>query len=193
MEKAELKNKILRIARKTYKKVSKVEESSSKFLEIQKFPELKRVIESLLSEDFENFISSIDWVAPKPSTFRINLKNNRYFYLMFGKRSWMAQVAGKKYYLRNYSEEQRATEALSYILRYKHTDPNTEEAEDTSSSSSSSGGSSSSSSSGGSGGSSSWDGGGDASLDSDDSADTSTDTGDTGTTPEIDSTPDIEV
>jgi hypothetical protein len=33
-------------------------------------------------------------------------------------RSWVAQIEGKKYYLLNLSEEERAIEALARILRY---------------------------------------------------------------------------
>jgi hypothetical protein len=37
---------------------------------------------------------------------------------MYGKRSWIAQIEGKKYYLLNLPEEERAAEAISRILRY---------------------------------------------------------------------------
>jgi hypothetical protein len=53
-----------------------------------------------------------------PTTFRINLQNNQEFYLIYGKRSWIAQVEGKKYYLVNIPEEQHAVEAIARILRY---------------------------------------------------------------------------
>ena len=65
-----------------------------------------------------NFIASIDWVAPRPTTFRINLKNDFNFYLIWSKRSWIAQVEGKKYYLLNLPEEERATDAIARLLRY---------------------------------------------------------------------------
>jgi hypothetical protein len=38
--------------------------------------------------------------------------------LIYGKRSWIAQVAGKKYYLLNLPEEERAAEAIANLLRY---------------------------------------------------------------------------
>ena len=47
-----------------------------------------------------------------------NLKNNQDFYLIWSPKSWIAQVEGKKYYLLNLPEEQRAAEAISRILRY---------------------------------------------------------------------------
>ena len=71
-----------------------------------------------MTSEFDKFLSSIDWVAPRPTTFRINLKNDQNFYLTFGKRSWICQVEGKKYYLLNLPEEERAAEAIARILRY---------------------------------------------------------------------------
>ena len=71
-----------------------------------------------MTPEFSNFLASIDWVAPRPTTFRINLKNDQEFYLLYGKRSWIAQIEGKKYYLLNLPEEERAAEAISRILRY---------------------------------------------------------------------------
>ena len=68
--------------------------------------------------NFNNFLSSIDWVAPRPTTFRINLRNDENFYLIWMGRSWIAQVEGKKYYLLNLPEEERAVEAIARILRY---------------------------------------------------------------------------
>ncbi len=66
-----------------------------------KFPELKAVIVDLLTHEFDSFLASIDWVAPKPTTFRINLKNDQDFYLIYSRTSWIAQIEGKKYYLLN--------------------------------------------------------------------------------------------
>ena len=67
---------------------------------------------------FGNFLGSIDWVAPKPSTFRINLKNNQFFYLIYNGRSWIAEIEGKSYYLLNLPEEEQSIQAISRILRY---------------------------------------------------------------------------
>ena len=48
----------------------------------------------------------------------INLKNEQIFYLIYGKRSWICQVRGKKYYLLNLPEEERAVQAIANILRF---------------------------------------------------------------------------
>jgi hypothetical protein len=118
MTAAELREKIRVLIPQVYANVKQGEEAAVEFDELTKFPELKSVITDLLSHEFDNFLSSIDWVAPKPSTFRINLKNNQDFYLIYSRRSWIAQIEGKKYYLLNLPEEERATEAIARILRY---------------------------------------------------------------------------
>lgn len=114
----ELKDKIRSIIKKYQDKPLLAPQATPEYDELVRFPELKRVLTDLLSPEYHNFISSIDWVAPMPTTFRINLQNNQEFYLIYGKRSWVAQVEGKKYYLVNLPEEQHAIEALSRILRY---------------------------------------------------------------------------
>ena len=118
MTSEELKAKIKTIIPIVYKARKKVESKAVEYDELTKFPELKEVIVDLLTADFDSFLASIDWVAPRPTTFRINLKNGEDFYLIYNKRSWVAQVEGKKYYLLNLPEEERATEAIARILRY---------------------------------------------------------------------------
>ncbi|MDB4276942.1 hypothetical protein N9864_00305 [bacterium] len=128
MTNAELRNRIKAIIPTVYKAQKKVEASAVEYDELTKFPELKSTIVSLLTSDFDSFLASIDWVAPKPTTFRINLKNDQNFYLIYNGRSWIAQVSGKKYYLLNLPEEQRAVESIARILRYGS---KSEDAEDT--------------------------------------------------------------
>jgi hypothetical protein len=118
MTKEELIARIKRLAPQAIKRQEKVETIAVEYDELTKFPELKNIIVDLLTDEFNKFMSSIDWVAPRPTTFRINLKNGQEFYLIYGKRSWIAQVEGKKYYLLNLPEEERAAEAISRILRY---------------------------------------------------------------------------
>jgi hypothetical protein len=113
----QFKEKIRMIVKRVY--VPKEEDAPViDFEEFKTFPELREIIIDLLTDNYGNFISSIDYVAPKPTTFRINLKNGQYFYLVWSERSWIAQVEGKKYYLLNLNEEERAIEAISRILRY---------------------------------------------------------------------------
>ena len=85
---------------------------------LTKFPSLKGVISDLLTDQYEDFVSDIWWVAPRPTTFKILLANNQHFYLIYTERSWIAKVEGKKFYLSNLNEEERAAESIARILAY---------------------------------------------------------------------------
>ena len=119
MTKDELKEKIRVLVKKVYIDKAKTTIAAAEYDELTKFPELKKVLVDLLTPDFDFFLASIDWVAPRPTTFRINLKNGTSFYLIFTPRSWIAQVEGKKYYLLNLNEEEAACESIARQLRYQ--------------------------------------------------------------------------
>lgn len=136
MTKDELKEKIKVLVQQVYKpKTLTAQDTISldapKFPVLQKFPELKDIIVNLLTDQYEIFVTDIQWVAPKPTTFRIVLGNGEPFMLTYSPRSWVAQIEGKKYYLLNLSEEESATEAIARILSYgiteEKTEPSTEE------------------------------------------------------------------
>ena len=118
MTKAELRDKIQKLAKPVYKSKMKTDDAALAYDELTKFPELKKVIVDLLTSDFDKFLESIDWIAPRPTTFRINLLNGQDFIIIFTDRSWIAKVEGKKYYLLNLDEEERAAQAIARILAY---------------------------------------------------------------------------
>jgi hypothetical protein len=118
MTREDLVTKIKTLAKDVYKGRLKADVAAAEYDELTKFPELKKIIVDLLTPDFDFFLASIDWVSPRPTTFRINLKNGQDFYLIYTPKSWIAQVEGKKYYLLNLNEEQSACESISRILRY---------------------------------------------------------------------------
>jgi hypothetical protein len=118
MTREDLVAKIKTLAKDVYKGRLKADVAAAEYDELTKFPELKKIIVDLLTSDFDFFLASIDWVAPRPTTFRINLKNGQDFYLIYTPKSWIAQVEGKKYYLLNLNEEESACESISRILRY---------------------------------------------------------------------------
>jgi hypothetical protein len=118
MTREELQNRLKILIKQVYSNNTITPEEAVQYDELTKFPELKSVIVDLLTPEYDSFLSSIDWVAPRPTTFRINLKNDQLFYLIYGKRSWIAQVEGKKYYLLNLPEEERAAQSIANILRY---------------------------------------------------------------------------
>ena len=125
MTKDELKEKIKTLVKQIYKPETLSIDTSAeisldapKFPVLQKFPELKDIIIDLLTDQYEIFITDIQWVAPRPTTFRIILGNGEPFLLTYTPRSWIAQVEGKKYYLLNLSEEEQAAQAISRMLAY---------------------------------------------------------------------------
>ena len=118
MTKSELRAKIKVLAKRAYQDRISVDQAAVEYDELTKFPELKDVIVALLGPQFDLFIASIDWVAPKPTTFRINLKNNENFYLVYTPRTFIAEIEGKKYYLLNLNEQENAENAIARMLRY---------------------------------------------------------------------------
>ena len=129
MTKDELKNKIKDLVKKVYSGVSKstdvdldspsvVSLDNERFPVLVKFPTLKDTIIKILTDQYELFLKDIEWVAPRPTTFRIILGNDQVFYLIYTDRTWIAKVEGKKYYLLNLSEEQNCIEAIARILSY---------------------------------------------------------------------------
>ena len=118
MTKQELRDKIKVLVKTVYRDRVSIEQAAVEYDELTKFPELKDVIVSLLGPQFDLFVASIDWVAPKPTTFRINLKNGENFYLVYTPRTFIAEIEGKKYYLLNLNEQENAENAIARILRY---------------------------------------------------------------------------
>lgn len=126
--KQELIDKIQIIARRVYAAKTKdnvlgvspkdVDFDEELFPILTKFPILKTAVTNLLTDQYEDFVKDIWWVAPRPTTFKIVLANNQFFYLIYTERSWIAKVEGKKYYLENLSDEENAANAISRILMY---------------------------------------------------------------------------
>lgn len=91
------------------------EEDPIKYI-LYSYPTLKDSLELLLTENFLDYIVGIYIIAPIPTTFKIILHNNQYFYMIYMGRTWMAKVAGKKYYLLNVGEKGRAIESIVRLL-----------------------------------------------------------------------------
>jgi len=129
MTKDEFKDKIKTLVKQVYAKTEKstkidldspsvVSLDNVRFPVLVKFPTLLDTIVKLLTDQYDLFIKDIEWVAPRPTTFRIILANDQVFYLIFTDRTWIGKVEGKKYYLLNLSEEQNCIEAIARILSY---------------------------------------------------------------------------
>lgn len=136
MQKSEFISKIKVLAKQAYaNKINQPEIAQSKFPMVDKFPPLKDVMDDLFDFQYEPFVEDVEWVAPRPTTFRIKLVNGADFYLIYdgidGKEGlFSAQVSGKRYFLESLPEEQQASEAIARLLRYKFADTGKEELED---------------------------------------------------------------
>ena len=129
MTKDEFKDKIKTLVKQVYAKTEKsskidldspsaVSLDNVRFPVLVKFPTLSATIVKLLTDQYDLFIKDIEWVAPRPTTFRIVLANDQVFYLIYTDRTWIGKVEGKKYYLLNLSEEQNCVESIARILAY---------------------------------------------------------------------------
>ena len=84
---------------------------------LRKYAGLKKTLEYLMTPSFEEYITGIYVVAPKPTTFKIVLHNGEYFFLQFMGKAYEATVQGKKYYLMSIGEKERCMVAISRLLR----------------------------------------------------------------------------
>ena len=92
-----------------------LEDATDKIL--GKFPTVKAAIVKLQTEDFKEFVESIDWISPRPTSFRINLKNGQDYILKWTGKTFEAQILGKKYLLSNIAEYQQALDKLAILYK----------------------------------------------------------------------------
>jgi len=83
-----------------------------------KFPTLKKTLENLMTPEFETFVKQVNWVAPKPTTFKVDLANGEHFFLKWTGQDFESQIGGKKYYLGKTDEFQQALDKLNELLKY---------------------------------------------------------------------------
>ena len=82
-----------------------------------KFPTLKSAIIKLQTEDFKEFVDSVDWISPRPTSFRINLKNGQDYILKWTGKTFEAQILGKRYLLSNIADYQQALDKLAVLYK----------------------------------------------------------------------------
>ena len=83
---------------------------------LQKYPSLKDTLTDLMTESFDEYITGIYVMAPKPTTFKVLLHNGQHFFLIYAKDSYIAKIAGKKYYLLDLGAEEYAIKAIADLL-----------------------------------------------------------------------------
>jgi hypothetical protein len=82
-----------------------------------KFPTIKKTLVSLFTNEYDEFLEDVKWVAPKPSTFMVVLKNGQTFYLKWTGKDFDAQIEGKTYFLGNVSDYQQALDKLNDMFK----------------------------------------------------------------------------
>jgi hypothetical protein len=98
---------------------SDVEDSGYKYpmeLILTKFESLDKILVDLMTDDYKNYVDNINVVAPKPTTFKVDLKNGQNFMLTYDPKSYIAKISGKKYYLKNLGEFERGVKSLADLL-----------------------------------------------------------------------------
>jgi hypothetical protein len=92
-----------------------LEDATDKIL--GKFPTVRAAIVKLQTEDFKQFVESIDWISPRPSSFRVNLKNGQDYILKWTGKTFEAQIMGKRYILSNIADYQQALDKLTILYK----------------------------------------------------------------------------
>jgi hypothetical protein len=83
-----------------------------------KFPELERTLERLMTDDYKTFIKTIDYVAPRPTMFRVVLNNDQTFFLKWMGEHFQAQIEGVRYELDNIAQFEQALDSLGDLFKY---------------------------------------------------------------------------
>lgn len=82
-----------------------------------KFPTLKQAIIKLQTEDFKEFVDTIDWISPRPTSFRVNLKNGQDYILKWTGKTFEANILGKRYYINKIDDYQQALDKLAILYK----------------------------------------------------------------------------
>ena len=88
---------------------------------VYRFPGLKKLMEDLMSPAYGRFISNIDLIAPKPTTFSVKLINGEDFNIVYiGRGNFQVKISGKKYDPINLGDLERASRAISDLLELNY-------------------------------------------------------------------------
>jgi hypothetical protein len=123
MNKALLLEKYIKVA---VKKALKEQEEQQKKAEkamylVYRFPGLKKLMEDLMSPAFGRYVNGINIVAPKPTTFKVDLTNGQDFSIKYiGKGNFQLKIAGKKYDPLNIGELERASQGIADLLELNY-------------------------------------------------------------------------
>lgn len=85
---------------------------------LNKYVSLNEILTEMMTPSFIEYLNGIFIVAPKPTTFKIDLHNGQHFFLTYLGKAYQATVSGKNYYLMTVGEKQLCMQAISRLLRY---------------------------------------------------------------------------
>jgi hypothetical protein len=123
MNKALLLEKYVKVAvRKALKEQEEQQRKAEKAMYmVYRFPGLKKLMEDLMSPAFGRYVNGINIVAPKPTTFKVDLTNGQDFSIKYiGKGNFTVKVAGKKYDPINIGELERASQGIADLLELNY-------------------------------------------------------------------------
>lgn len=113
-----IRGRVKQITGKTSDEFYQDNDNSPMNMIINKFPEIDRILNTLLTSSYRIFIDDIQWVSPKPSTFRVVLPNSQFFLLIWLGKSFIIKVSGKKYDELIKEQLDRAINSISELLQY---------------------------------------------------------------------------
>ena len=120
MTKKELADKVRAAARDVASRADKPENATPMALKysemLYKFPKLQETLIDLMSNEFTTFVEDIEWVAPRPTTFKVVLKNQNTFHLIWNGDTFTARVSGTQYNLSSIGDKERAIKAIQELL-----------------------------------------------------------------------------
>ena len=115
---AHIRGRVRQIMGKTAESAYQGDPSSPMNVMLANFPELRQALEKLLTMQYRIFVNDIQWVAPKPTTFKIILANGQFFNLIWNTEDFLAKILGKKYDLLTLKERENAVKAVANLLQY---------------------------------------------------------------------------
>jgi hypothetical protein len=123
MNKELLLEKYIKVAvRKALKEQEEQQRRAEKAMYlVYRFPGLKKLMEDLMSPAFGRYLSGVNIVAPKPTTFNVSLVNGQDFTIKYiGNKKWNVKVSGKQYHPDNVGEEERCSQAIADLLELNY-------------------------------------------------------------------------
>jgi hypothetical protein len=88
---------------------------------VYRFPGLKKLMEELMSPAFGRYVNGINIIAPKPTTFQVDLINGQDFSIKYiGRGNFNIKVSGKKYDPINLGELERASQSIADLLELNY-------------------------------------------------------------------------